>query len=322
MSSKKHQCMKCSKILCSKRSLNNHKKRRVPCDYQCRLCIFIGRDRHHYYRHMKKMHPSNKPKKNESTQLVPKKSIEITPIEDFRRFVIEDKDMKISIKVEAKTLKGKLRLEKMLEQMAPGGIMQVLRQLDSDNDQFLDNTLTGMLSMVHSQPEVPQLHSICLSDIARRSVSFYSRGSGGDKGDDDSDCKWVVHPQESSIHILTQHARDLFSCLMTAGLAALTIQVCDDDIILTMSAGKRILVISYDRSFDTISVRTERYNPELFLECPESRSAEAAELLEIIEQRRDQVLLAVKSAIPKREHIKFFLDHGRAIHYPTFQASN
>lgn len=288
-------------------------KKRMPCDYQCRLCDFKGKDRHHYYRHMKREHPDNDDKtivvvNNASTEL------DITPIDDFRRFVIEDNDVQISIR--AKTLEGKRRLERMLSTSAPGGIMQVLRQLDSNNDEYLENTITSLLSMVHSQPDVPQLHSVCLSDIARRSVSFYSRSES-------DDCRWIVHPQESSMHILTQHARDLFSCILQAGLAALIIQVWKGtEIILTMNTGDRILVLRYDREFDNICVRTDRYDREFFTECPESRSAEVAELLKLIENRKEQVLQAVKRAIPKRERIRFFLDYGRPICYPTLQASN
>lgn len=309
-------CPKCDRPLSSKQKLDYHMhKKKLPCDYQCRLCDFKGENRFQYYRHMKKEH-------TEPVELVVAErqhhaqTIDITPIEDFRNFVIEDKDMKISLSICAKTLEGQRRLKTMLPRLATGGVVQVLRQLDSDRDQFLDNTLTGILSLVHSQPHVPQLHSVCLSDIARRSVSFYSRN-------DEEDCQWVVHPQESSMHLLTQHARDLFSCLLEAGLAALIIQVWKgEDVILTMNTGERTLVIRYDEEHDVISVRTERYDPKHFTECPETRSEEAAALLRIIEQRKDEVLHAVKRAIPKREQIKFFLDHGRPICYPTLQASN
>jgi hypothetical protein len=46
--------------------LTNHEEKKIPCDFKCRMidCVFIGRDRHDYYRHNKRMHPK-KPQKEE-----------------------------------------------------------------------------------------------------------------------------------------------------------------------------------------------------------------------------------------------------------------
>ena len=264
---------------------------------------------------MKKEHPPNSPVGNREIVKVDttaRNAIRIMPMEDYQLFIIDTKEAEITIRPKT------LEMRNFLMQATPGSIMQVLRQLDSDMDEYLPNTITGILSEVHTRPDVPELHSICMSDIARRSVSFYSR-----LNEDSDECQWVVHPQESSIQVLTQHARDLFSCLLEIGLAGLVIQVWkDEEIVLTMTKGERILMVQYEDDFDQIRVRTNKFDPKYLTACPESRSSEAAVLLKIIEDRKTHVLKMVKHRVmPKRKQIDFFLNQGRPVCYPTFNGN-
>lgn len=49
-------CQKCGKMLSSKRNLNSHLQRNVPCDYQCKICDLKFDNYDNYYYHQKSKH--------------------------------------------------------------------------------------------------------------------------------------------------------------------------------------------------------------------------------------------------------------------------
>ena len=296
------KCPKCPKSLSSERNLRNHLIKKIPCDYVCRKCGVPCNYRQKYYRHLAKEHPALNPKTENA--VIP---FNITPIDDFKVTI----DTNIGeVTIRPRNTAEKERLFSLLR-TSPGSLMQALTHLDDDYSEYLQNTLGALLSMVHIQPSHPELHSICLTDINRRSVSFYSRTDVNG-----NDCRWIVHPQESSMQVLTQHARDLFSCLLHTGIAALVIQVwINDEIVFTMKVKSKTLLIRYERAYDRIHVRTGIYKN--LTACPASRGEEAAELLRIIEERKEQLLDEIKQAIPIREDINAFLDRGRPICYQS-----
>ena len=65
MEGDKFECDECSKVLSSKRCLERHKNKSLPCDLKCRLCSIKHPHRHAYYKHMREKHPVEWKAKNE-----------------------------------------------------------------------------------------------------------------------------------------------------------------------------------------------------------------------------------------------------------------
>jgi hypothetical protein len=187
-----YECPKCSKKLSSKQRLVSHLEKNLPCDLQCRICEFKGDNRHKFYRHMKKEHPVTKERK----EIIDAPPLKITPMEDFK-IVIDTSIGEVTIR--PRNSDEKERLFRLLR-LSPGALIQALKHLDGDYNDYLQHTLGALLSMVHVQPDNPELHSICLTDISRRSVSFYTRTQANDN--DAKDCRWIVHPHEASMQVL------------------------------------------------------------------------------------------------------------------------
>lgn len=91
------------------------------------------------------------------------------------------------------------------------------------------------------------------------------------------------------------------------------------EIVFTMKAKGKTLLIRYERSHDHIIVRTGIFKN--LTECPASRGTEAAELLRIIEERKEQLLNEIKQIMPSRKDITAFLDRGRPICYQSLLRS-
>lgn len=330
---KKFVCPKCTRSVASEFSLQRHLKKNLPCDFQCRLCEFKGKNRHQYYRHMKRNHPDEviKRKKQKIEPKVDKRQkqseeeeivdvVHITPLEDFRwEFTNEIDGFDVTVTIRAKTMEARERLQKMLARITPHSVMDALRFLDQDSSESnMERAVTEALHRVHTMPNYPEMHSICLSDISRRSVQFYSRP------DPTTDhCQWITHPRESSLDLLVQHARNLFSCLLEIGFASLVIQVYRGQIVFTMQHSKQTLMVRYEKDWDMVSARV-RYNAkqEEYDECPPSRTEEAAQHLHIIEERKTEVMQRIKEAMPQRDHLIHFLDRGRPVCYPTLISVN
>ena len=309
-----YQCPNCPKKLSSKQRLQTHLDKRIPCDFKCRHCDFKCDNRHKFYRHIKKEHNDT------GVEVVEAMPFVITPIEDYK--IIEgvfDTDMgEVTVTIRPRTLqeevimkKRLLQLSGLLRESSGGALIQVMKHLDDSRTEYIPYSLGALLSMVHIRPETPQFHSICLTDINRRSVSFYSRTHPVN----DMSCKWIVYPQETSLQMLTHHAHDLFSYLLHTGIAALEIKVLHNDIVFIMKAKNTTLLIRYDRAYNDIVVKTGIYKD--LTECPASRSVEAANLLNIIEERKEQLLEEIKQVMPSRKDIAAFLDRGRPICYPS-----
>ena len=207
------QCPKCSKVLTRKQSLKGHLHKKLPCDFKCRNtdCDFQGKNRFAYYRHMNNTDHSGTSTSEQQT-ISPKvviaipgeddsannnaipggddsannnnampggddnnEDFQITPFEDFQIMVNND-EFDININIRAKTQQARAKLRHLIKAKTPEDLMEALEMLDDDHSEYLSQRLAHLLR-VHINPKIPQLHNICMSDVARRSVSFYTRMS-------------------------------------------------------------------------------------------------------------------------------------------------
>lgn len=108
------------------------------------------------------------------------------------------------------------RIERLQRQMRP----DVYRADDTHlpvaqiEDTSFPTLLIELLQGVHASNN-KQLHSICMGDIARKSVNFYTRHPDNDK------TYWQSNTKDMSIRKLQSHARELYKFIIEAVTASL-----------------------------------------------------------------------------------------------------
>lgn len=242
-----HQCPKCLKSLSTKRSLNNHLKKNLPCDLQCRLCDhFPFNSRQAYYKHMKthtsfkdmiaNRHPIINPcDDEEDVEDIPRMTTPVRrenrrreiennmiPFDDFNELYREmlkkanddncEVNININININIRPLQNEERMRKVLNSLDNSAYMSSLQSLSSVRQ--LEDVAVEVLDKVHADEEKPENHSICLADPSRKTTKIFSRA-------EDDRCGWILHQRDDCIKKLNSHSTDLISILLEGAMEKL-----------------------------------------------------------------------------------------------------
>jgi len=240
-------CPKCSKQLSSKRRLEEHLVKSLPCDLTCRLCNTSFANKYRYYKHIKKDHQakeartletalSRQPEMSDAGQdeevipYIPRRlsrqhqmkplEIDTVPLDDFHelykqmlRKANEDNcEININININIKPLQNEERMNRVLNSLNKGAYMSSLQTLSTSRG--LEHVAVDVLDKVHADNGAPENHSICLADPSRKTAKLYSRTS-------DEKCGWILHQRDDCIRRLNSHTSDLLSILLESAVQKL-----------------------------------------------------------------------------------------------------
>jgi len=232
-------CDKCPKKCRTEEQLQNHKEKDIPCDFVCRRCgkKCVNRGRFDY--HMKVTHPKKKvaeppqaPQRRCTQEeldavkqpfqwavspgeiVAAKRSVDIIPVQDFSKDNLDlfcrlinlakEKNADVTVTIHPREEHAKRAGNSFIT----SDYTRTLQCLDNPNK--INSVAANMLSDFHSDPGRPELHSIRLTDNARKIVKVYSRPEGPDGPViDDAQCRWMPYAQQPLLKLLTEHASRL-----------------------------------------------------------------------------------------------------------------
>lgn len=248
-----YPCPKCDKTFMTQERLDVHSENRIPCDFKCGVCNKACENRNKYDYHMRTRHKKPVPARAPQHDPVIEQAIEqaivpidqageqpsqyqsIVPIDDFYQLrdyassvtsqhihqyqVVNsdpgDNTVKV-MEVNAMLTTYTLRAQEIRDMIGEEWMVKVLLCLthgENDRDKFLE-MLLALLKGVHANKET-RLHSICMGDVSRRTVNFFSRMAINDK------TYWQKCPKDVSIKKIQDHVGTLFSFTMGGATALL-----------------------------------------------------------------------------------------------------
>jgi len=235
------RCVKCQKEFANEKKVQEHLDKKVPCDFKCIHCNFIGRNRYHYYRHVKDGCPQPckdiviEDSDNEIVTIKPmsvkrntnahrhsddKFPIPITDVTDpeFIQRVVEyatTNDCEVVIAQTIITVKPikkidarEARIQRMTKNINNDDFNRALKCLESTHPMDLVPHVVDNLTQIHGDYKRKDLQSILMTDMARKNVKLCTRDEKDDM------CKWTRLPKGEAIYQLSSHSSNLLSSFL------------------------------------------------------------------------------------------------------------
>lgn len=234
-----NQCFRCQKIFSSSYSLQRHLvEKSLPCDLQCPDCVFKADNKNKYYYHKRTVHTTKNKTQEIHSQDIQTKEIKtaeppirvrlpgapkkehnsnLIPIQDFDPDCIRqlmdlanEKDTeivleKVTMRMTIRPLKKK-RVEEAIGMFEASDYAMSLQCLDKNVNQVAAN----ILNKFHGDPARPTLHSIHMSDFARKIINIYSRLPELDEFDEHiAQTKWLSFSKEAAFKTISKHISTL-----------------------------------------------------------------------------------------------------------------
>lgn len=351
------QCSKCPKRCSTQEQLDNHLTKPVPCDFSCRLCKFKAEKRRQYDYHVKSRHPKPKPVAVETTrpprrlltpeenkemnriQLVPTGAtlsqmkqgpVDIIPVQDFSKDNLDlfcrlinlakEKNADVTVTIHPREEHAKRAGNSFIT----SDYARTLQCLDDPNK--INSAAANMLSNFHSDPSRPELHSIRLTDNARKIVKVYSRPEGPDGSSvDDAQCRWMPYAQESLLKLLTEHASRLLGHALAVVPNRLEFRYCvDKDIVCCCldntddeeEGDDGVLILYAERDYtDSMILKVEFYNGSLNqLTSDDEEQQEQREILHsLMKEQGNQLWKNLQGLTLTEKDVMSFLERTRRL---------
>jgi hypothetical protein len=201
--------------------------------------------------------------------------------------------------IRAKNIEAKLKMNLM---------MKSLNILGKYSD--IKDTMKILVDNIHAEPNEPHFHALCRTDETRDIISMYSRPHP------DVDALWIKVPFKDSLSRLNTHAQRLTSFLLQAGINALTFRF--------WPRNSRLVLCLFSNDYQTLLFRenqelVHRQMPfiDKFEDITEEHREEAENLLQLLEQRKDKVMLKIQTKSLDAETWRQFFNRSRVICLPT-----
>ena len=336
------QCPKCSQMLSSKERLETHLVKKLPCDFQCRLCVYKASNKTEYYSHFKNLHT---PKKDasvlEELPVVKRPRVRLPgmpeiassgkpliPMQDFDPQCLKDlaalankEEVEIvleRIRMTIRPLKQK-RAEEAVKSFQTADYASSLRCLDQD----VNTVAANILNRFHGDPGRPELHTIRMGDLSRKTVNMYSRSS------DEDQSAWLSFAKEPALTTLSEHASAVLTYALELAANMLqykfcvrerTVCFCLHDPVLS----KTLIIVDENDFEDPEGVQNLQmlgflptlkvmfYDGELVeIEQGHGYTSKARALGELINQKTEEVLVQLKNLVLKETDVISFLERTR-----------
>lgn len=354
------KCSLCEKTFPSSGRLKAHEAKDIPCDFICRECGEECFNRHRYYRHKKGtdcelncqkqlvVHQKTKAVEKKAKKVFASKEVmespdNLVPLSDFMSYETykdflskvneHGQDCRVTLRETTTTVVKEViveapdieKLQNLLTALRPAALTS-LRTLENGRD--LDKIVVDVMGQVHARSQLPEHHSIVLSDASRNSSKMYSRDPSTQK------CQWNKHPKSSTMGVLNQHGPNMVSLLLEDAVRKL----CDATFIrdytdrrergypirssdryacvyLVTEDEENALIIHYDEdavfysldSEDNTPLRVEYILFEDMFTCDENFQEAADRLRSSVENRKDEVLRRLKTLMINEKILIEFL---------------
>lgn len=229
------RCKKCQKEFVSAPKFQAHFDKKIPCDFKCKTCPFVGQNRYQYYRHIcantnkdivilkEDVDLENEPmsvKRNTNVHRHAdgKFPIPITDVTDpeFIQRVVEyatTNDCEVVIeKITVKPIKKidarEARIQRMTKNINNDDFNRALKCLESTHPMDLVPHVVDNLTQIHGDYKRKDLQSILMTDMARKNVKLCTRDEKDDM------CKWTRLPKGEAIYQLSSHSSNLLSSFL------------------------------------------------------------------------------------------------------------
>lgn len=345
------ECHKCHAHLSTRQNLETHLNRKNPCDRKCPECDYKGSNARQLKKHMKKHEamPIAEPIIEEPMEIEP---VVVAPIITKRKqrfivvppppmFPLDDYDWEGLVAVDEETESAEqttelnsdetlvekltktttvkyervlIRAKNLQARMKLKSILMSLKGLDYESN--LAELVKQLMYNVHAQPDQPEFHTICNTDVNRGNVSTYNRVADTER------CRWISYNPVQAPTILNDHGRNLLKFLIQAGINMLelkfwvtlrkVVMYTKDD----QNSGNDIYVIVVYFDDDVKQVRMERnrkYDCKDFVTCPGEFHEEASSLIKHVEERKQEIILALNDTSLKADELNTFLNYSRPI---------
>jgi len=256
-------------------------------------------------------------------ELVPKQDdvVELIPIDDFKDWnvlssaneeltmnennngdLIMEYTYKRTVVIRSQVLKDLLKTNTVKR------AMQAL-EFKNDNDN-LKRLVRQLVYNIHCQKDEPYFHSIRNTDISRGTVKIYNRESDSEK------CVWNFHRPKYAVNILNNHARNLTSFLLQAGINMMESKLWFSKkcVVMFVPDDEYPLVIYFDNDEQCIKVlRGKGFVIDDLTKCPENLSSESARLRTLVDERKNDIVLQLEQVSMDENQWKQFYDFSRPI---------
>jgi len=229
------RCKKCQKEFVSAPKFQAHFDKKIPCDFKCKTCPFVGQNRYQYYRHIcantnkdivilkEDVDLENEPmsvKRNTNVHRHAdgKFPIPITDVTDpeFIQRVVEyatTNDCEVVIeKITVKPIKKidarGARILRLTKNINNDDFNSALKCLESTHPMDLVPHVVDNLTKIHGDHKRKDLQSILMTDMARKNVKMCTRP------DDNEMCRWMRLPKDEAIFQLSSHSSNLLSSFL------------------------------------------------------------------------------------------------------------
>lgn len=218
------KCSKCKKDFATQQKLEEHKKKKVPCDFKCPRCPFQATSRQQYWRHGKsgciQLELSD-----ESEAIVLAKEEYPIPITDITdpdllkqavdfatandcEVVIEETIIKRKITVKGKNWRDdqQARILRVTENIRDDDVNRALQCLEKQEAHELVPFVIDNLTQIHGDYDRKDLHSIKLTDRSRKNVKICTR--------QDDEPRWLKLPRLEALSQVSAHSSKLLSSFL------------------------------------------------------------------------------------------------------------
>lgn len=339
MAAGKFLCNRCGKGFASKRNLNNHQNKSLPCDLICKVCNVKYEDRFAYYRHLKnnvcvtetaEEAEECQNDKEDENGIVLLSNMQPVPLNDFvdgpqfqelLKFANrENCEIEVERITEKITIKpNKSETERVFQGLRQSDFMCSLKSLCGSPEEAVIDSLIK----VHTDPTRPQFHSICLGDLSRKTVNCYTRPQNqlARSGN------WQNMTINTALIELSRHASNLLSLLLNNAVNCLTPAYYDEADCVCFSthhnepSNEHRGIIVYAFGIDDNNMEVDVKPVDYYSPCPEEKLPHARRLLELIERKKEAVIEKVRHYVLNERDLSRFLERTRPTCLEVFQGN-